>query len=86
MTNEEKARELAQKYGGCYNDCCSEEVYNAAMEIVKWKDEKLLEVVNGLLTSDDYLMHENAAEVLEDFQYVLKTGDFSILEAYYTNE
>lgn len=86
MNNEEKARELSQKYGGCYNDCCGEEVYNAAMEMANWKDEKLLEVVNGLLTSDDYLMCENAADVLEGIQYVLKTGDFSILEAYYTNE
>lgn len=40
MNNEEKARELSQKYGACFDDCCVDEVHDAAIEMAEWKDEE----------------------------------------------
>lgn len=45
MTNEQKARELGQKYQTpCHGiGDCEFEAYKAAMEMAEWKDKKMIE-------------------------------------------
>jgi len=67
MTNEEKAKEIGQKW---YNDGANEVAFRSALQMAKWKDEQMIE------KACEWLKH-NA----EHFTYIsAHSGDAKISE------
>lgn len=50
MTNEEKTKELVQKW--CNNKYFARDVYNAVMEMAKWKDDQHPQRMRGMTNEE----------------------------------
>lgn len=60
MTNEQKAREIANLCDDCLSKCCdriacdNRGVYHGAMQMAEWKDKQCSELIDLLLDAIDY--------------------------------
>ena len=78
MTNEEKARELAAKFG-FLDDCIGdeEERFKTAMEMAEWKEQQMINRAVGFLKLHmpfGEVSETLKNEVIEDFKKEMKKG------------